>query len=594
MARDREVTLKLSVKAGDASGLQGMLAGIQREAAAAQKALGAMTGSAPRGGPTAGGAAGGVRAVGPAGAPDGTLARLFGPAVASVLGTLGTRQEALATGIKPQTQRGPMLGQAQDNLRLLAEAQVRKTATGDVGLQDLEKSAKAVEILSKGMDGTAKKTKDAGTEAKNLGKALQDVTRGATIGFAALSATIMSTVSAGAPAAYDTLTQSLSLLSAQIGQALMPVVLQAADYIQDLADWFGNLDEATKEQIGSIAKWAAISLGAVMVAGQLATAIKLVVAAGMGIYTLLGPWGLLAAAVGAVVGVVLKLSGAFNAAGQSIERMAASAGTLAGIKEKLAGGGSLSKSDVQETLTGEEERRLREAKTPEERKKIAGEMLRKESPPLELPGGPQDVPRFQEEQRRRREQFPDEEEREKRAAGLRADLEKAREQVMRPIPGLSGAFSSEEAHRERRAREQVGPILEKHFPNQQGPGPIADAIKEALEKGDQNKINQIIEAQKQPGERHEAREQVLQQIEKTGTLPGQKDHKRALPRETAPAYSGFAAAREKFQLDLLKKSPIELEIVALQRKAYQAMTQHLPSIDKNTEGIKDIKPGASN
>jgi len=108
-----------------------------------------------------------------------------------------------------------------------------------------------VEVSFKGMDTATRGIADlanAFTPAKN-----------AALGFA----------QAASPQAFNTFQGSLRILSATIGQAFIPQVIQASKWIQDLARYIANIDPETKKQIGTWVGYGVAVAGAVYAFTQL-------------------------------------------------------------------------------------------------------------------------------------------------------------------------------------------------------------------------------------------------------------------------------------------------------------------------------------
>lgn len=75
---------------------------------------------------------------------------------------------------------------------------------------------------------------------------------------------IMGLVSAASPQAFNTFNGSVKLLSATMGTALVPQVMQASKWIQDLAQYIKQMDPETKKQIASWVGYSVVVMGAVV------------------------------------------------------------------------------------------------------------------------------------------------------------------------------------------------------------------------------------------------------------------------------------------------------------------------------------------
>jgi len=74
---------------------------------------------------------------------------------------------------------------------------------------------------------------------------------------------------AASPQAFNTFQGSLRILTATIGQAFIPQVIQASKWIQDLARYIANIDPETKKQIGQWVGYGVAVTGAVYAFMQL-------------------------------------------------------------------------------------------------------------------------------------------------------------------------------------------------------------------------------------------------------------------------------------------------------------------------------------
>ena len=95
--------------------------------------------------------------------------------------------------------------------------------------------------------------------------------------FGRVQSSIMGFVAAASPQAMNTFAGSAKLLSAVIGQALIPYVMKAAGWIQKMADYIKNMNPETKEQIASWVSYGAAVMGAVVVFTKLNDVFGLIV-----------------------------------------------------------------------------------------------------------------------------------------------------------------------------------------------------------------------------------------------------------------------------------------------------------------------------
>ncbi len=87
--------------------------------------------------------------------------------------------------------------------------------------------------------------------------------------FATAAASLGGLSRAASPALFSTLTQSFTLLSATLGQALVGPILRVSFALQDAARWVSGLDSGIKSTIGTWATWGTVTLGAVAAVGKI-------------------------------------------------------------------------------------------------------------------------------------------------------------------------------------------------------------------------------------------------------------------------------------------------------------------------------------
>lgn len=83
--------------------------------------------------------------------------------------------------------------------------------------------------------------------------------------FASAQSQLMGFVAAASPQAMNTFAGSSRLLSAVLGNALIPHIMKASGYIQQLAQYIKNMDPDTKQQIASWVSYGVAVMGAVVV-----------------------------------------------------------------------------------------------------------------------------------------------------------------------------------------------------------------------------------------------------------------------------------------------------------------------------------------
>ncbi len=94
---------------------------------------------------------------------------------------------------------------------------------------------------------------------------LQGFQRGAVTAFLGGSALIGATAGAGAPDALGLLLNSFKLLAAQIGQTLVPYLVQAAVWVQNVFQGLREMDPALKSMLGGILFWGTAIAGGIVV-----------------------------------------------------------------------------------------------------------------------------------------------------------------------------------------------------------------------------------------------------------------------------------------------------------------------------------------
>ncbi len=199
---------------------------------------------------------------------------------------------------------------------------------------------------------------------------------------AALAASVASAgmVAASAPMTWATFTGSVQLLGGQIAGMLIPAFTQASGWIQDVAGWVRDLDEATKGTIATVAKWGGGLLVGGAILGQLGAILLPAIA---GVYllgkafimlngaALFTPIGLLVTGLAAVVGVVGYLTDGFGLLGDSISRAGDRATEARGQITRLGQHGALaSRRDYESALPPDVRRVIESAPAERQRESI--------------------------------------------------------------------------------------------------------------------------------------------------------------------------------------------------------------------------------
>jgi hypothetical protein len=98
----------------------------------------------------------------------------------------------------------------------------------------------------------------------------------------AMGAGIAGLVAAASPLAINTLTESLSLLSATIGRDFTPIIVELAMTVQSAVKWWTALDKGIKDNIVQTAKFVAIAGAAVLAVGAITKVVGILAGLGMG------------------------------------------------------------------------------------------------------------------------------------------------------------------------------------------------------------------------------------------------------------------------------------------------------------------------
>lgn len=147
----------------------------------------------------------------------------------------------------------------------------------------------------------------------------------------------------------EKLKSSLDVASTSLGEALAPAIMKVGEWIQKLVDWFNQLSPQAQTIVAVIAVIVAAIGPLLIVGGMLATAIGSIMLVlpmlGAAFSALLGPIGLVAAAIAAAIAIGVALAthwsqikakaiAIWNAIKAAV--VAAAQGLLAGVRAKIA------------------------------------------------------------------------------------------------------------------------------------------------------------------------------------------------------------------------------------------------------------------
>ncbi len=204
---------------------------------------------------------------------------------------------------------------ALENMRLVAEAEVRLAAAGQTSLATWEKQAAALEFLTSRQKQGQAEEKKLSDNAVTLRKAFSDAQKSALITSATLAASfaeLRHLAGAAQPGLVHALDGALQILSAELGSALLPVVMDTTDAILSLAEWFEGLDDTTKKLIagGVLVVPALTGLGYAITA--LGPAARLATIGVRSLLASLGPIGAIVAGIGVAAAGAAASVAAYN------------------------------------------------------------------------------------------------------------------------------------------------------------------------------------------------------------------------------------------------------------------------------------------
>ncbi len=160
-------------------------------------------------------------------------------------------------------------GQALANMRMVAEAEVRLAAAGQVSLGTWQKQAAALDFLN---GRQRERTKEEEKLSKNA-KVLQGAFKGIQSSMLTAAATVTGTfmelrhlAGAANPGYLRAFDGALGILQARLGGALIPAFDVVIDTVMDAADWFEGLSAGSKKLVagGMVAIPAVVGLGSAL------------------------------------------------------------------------------------------------------------------------------------------------------------------------------------------------------------------------------------------------------------------------------------------------------------------------------------------
>lgn len=394
---------------------------------------------------------------------------------------------------------------AIDNMKQVAEAQVRLAASGIVSIDTLDQQSKALAFLTGQQKLSEEQTKRLSKDTQVVRDAFMGIQKSMVITSATLAGTfaeLKHMAGAAQPGLWKALDGSMQLVTAQLGSALVPEMMSVADSIMDVADWLGNMDEGARRLVaaGVIAIPATVGLGYAMRA--LAPAAHLAKIGVQGLIAALGPIGGTLAAIGIMAGGVAGSVAAANyffSQGKSTPEHAGRAGQ------------AVTESELHETLS---------QMTIGNRRSLYGGFM------------------------------PSAEDAAKKAAAMTPEQHQAKAAQAR---GLAVELRGFNMNEQAASFERLADVLERAA--SQGVKPIdeerSEAKQNALTRQARHYNTMITEAQKT-----------------------QKPH-----------YSGLTDVRKQIQLSILDKSPIEMQLLKIQRDNIPVMVNRLNGIMRQLEDM---------
>lgn len=212
---------------------------------------------------------------------------------------------------------------ARANLDLVAEEFVRLAAAGQVSYDTFDQQRKALEYLN----GRDKENADLDAKMGKNAAAMRDAFTGVQKSMLLTTATLAGTYASlrqlageAQPGLWRAMGGAVSILSAEMGSALLPEMMSVADAVLNLSEWFASMDETTRKLIagGALAIPATIAVGhAIAALGPVANAARIGIAA---LYASLGPLGATVAALGVAAGtaaMAVQAADYFSSQGKS-------------------------------------------------------------------------------------------------------------------------------------------------------------------------------------------------------------------------------------------------------------------------------------
>ena len=172
--------------------------------------------------------------------------------------------------------------------------------------------------------------------------------RATTAAFESLSGAILGSVIATQSGAWHTFIGSFGLLSGEIGQVFIPTIAKISASFQDVAHWFKNLDESTKDSIRYWGEWALIVTAGGFALSRVISITYGVKEAIVATYAVIAahPFVVLTTVILSAAAAAYYFSGAFRTITEEVEQARQQIQALQAVLSRLQGGGALSKSDI--------------------------------------------------------------------------------------------------------------------------------------------------------------------------------------------------------------------------------------------------------
>lgn len=257
---------------------------------------------------------------------------------------------SLEEAAKKQEKLKPVLDYAKQRGLNVAAEDAGKLAAKLDKLGDLK-------AFDKWIEGQVKARKNMEEMAAGFAKFQQ----AATVGFATLTGSIAGFVQQASPAHWQTLTGSIGLLAGSIGEAFLPAIEAAIDFIQDLDEWVRSLGPDTKKNIATWVMWGAAVLGAAVIIPRVIGFLTLMAQGLYGVgkaafvagraivaFAMANP----ATAILAIVAAVAALGIAFNQVGEAVENASARLDQFQEASEQLERGSPATRRQIDLAFEG--------------------------------------------------------------------------------------------------------------------------------------------------------------------------------------------------------------------------------------------------